>query len=147
VGTVRIVNDAERLTSVMARAGHAPEVVLEATYGYYWAVDALVGVGASVHLAPPLGVKAFEYRRVKNDERAATDLADLLQDGPIARSVDRSAGGPGGAGTGTSPGQTGGAALTLQGRDPRGAGQLRGAGHEDRSYRGCTGAGSTRCAG
>jgi hypothetical protein len=56
--TVRIVNDVERLTSVMARAGEAPEVVLEATYGYYWAVDALVDVGASVHLAHPLGVKA-----------------------------------------------------------------------------------------
>ena len=50
--------DVERLTSVMARAGEAPEVVLEATYGYYWAVDALVDVGASVHLAHPLGVKA-----------------------------------------------------------------------------------------
>ena len=32
--TVRIVNDVERLTSVMARAGQAPEVVLEATYGW-----------------------------------------------------------------------------------------------------------------
>jgi hypothetical protein len=31
-----------------------------------------------VHLAHPLGVKAFEYRRVKNDERDAADLADLL---------------------------------------------------------------------
>jgi hypothetical protein len=29
--TVRIVNDVERLTSVMARAGQAPEVVLEAS--------------------------------------------------------------------------------------------------------------------
>ena len=25
----------------MARAGESPEVVLEATYGWYWAVDAL----------------------------------------------------------------------------------------------------------
>ena len=68
---------------MMARAGEAPEVVLEATYGYYWAVDALVDVGASVHLAHPLGVKAFEYRRVKNDERDATDLADLLRMGRL----------------------------------------------------------------
>jgi hypothetical protein len=36
-----------------------------ATYGWYWAVDALQAGGASVHLAHPLGVKAFEYRRVK----------------------------------------------------------------------------------
>jgi transposase len=81
--TVRIVNDAERLASVMARAGQAPEVVLEATYGWYWAVDALTELGASVHLAHPLGVKAFEYRRVKNDERDAADLADLLRMGRL----------------------------------------------------------------
>ena len=81
--TVRIVNDVERLASVMARAGECPEVVLEATYGWYWAVDALQAGGASVHLAHPLGVKAFEYRRVKNDVRDATDLADLLRMGRL----------------------------------------------------------------
>ena len=32
--TVRIVNDVDRLNSVMARAGVDPEVVLEATYGW-----------------------------------------------------------------------------------------------------------------
>jgi len=68
---VRIVNDVQRLASVMARAGQCPEVVLEATYGWYWAVDALQAGGANVHLAHPLGVKAFEYRRVKNDFRDA----------------------------------------------------------------------------
>jgi transposase len=82
--TVRIVNDVERLASVMARAGQAPEVVLEATYGWYWAADALAELGAVVHLAHPLGVKAFEYRRVKNDERDAADLADLLRMGRLA---------------------------------------------------------------
>jgi transposase len=81
--TVRIVNDPERLAVVMARAGEAPEVVLEATYGWYWAADALAELGASVHLAHPLGVKAFEYRRVKNDERDAADLADLLRMGRL----------------------------------------------------------------
>ncbi|GLY68781.1 IS110 family transposase [Amycolatopsis taiwanensis] len=81
--TVRIVNDVDRLAWVMARAGQEPEVVLEATYGWYWAVDALAGLGASVHLAHPLGVKAFEYRRVKNDERDAGDLADLLRMGRL----------------------------------------------------------------
>jgi transposase len=81
---VRIVNDADRLTEVIARAGEAPEVVLEATYGWYWAVDALQAAGARVHLAHPLGVKAFEYRRVKNDERDAIDLADLLRMGRLA---------------------------------------------------------------
>jgi len=74
----RITNDVDMLNSVMSRAGESPEVVLEATYGWYWAVDALQAVGAEVHLAHPLGVKAFEYRRVKNDYRDAKDLADLL---------------------------------------------------------------------
>ena len=77
--TVRIANDVDRLAAVIARAGEAPEVVLEATYGWYWAADALADLGASVHLAHPLGVKGFCYRRVKNDERDAADLADLLR--------------------------------------------------------------------
>lgn len=65
LGTVRIVNDVDRLRAVLARAGESPEVVLEATYGWYWAADAVAAAGASVHLAHPLGVKAFEYRRVR----------------------------------------------------------------------------------
>ena len=57
--TVRISNDPEYLREVMARAGEAPDVVLEATYGWYWAADTLAELGAHVHLAHPLGVKAF----------------------------------------------------------------------------------------
>jgi transposase len=79
----QILNDVDRLNSVIARAGEDPEVVLEATYGWYWAADALQAAGAHVHLAHPLGVKAFEYRRVKNDVRDATDLADLLRMGRL----------------------------------------------------------------
>jgi transposase len=81
--TVRISNDPEYLRAVMARAGEAPEVVLEAAYGWYWAADALAELGATVHLAHPLGVKMFSYRRVKNDERDAADLADLLRMGRL----------------------------------------------------------------
>ena len=81
--TVRISNDPEYLRQVMARAGEAPEVVLEATYGWYWAADTLAELGANVHLAHPLGVKMFSYRRVKNDERDAADLADLLRMGRL----------------------------------------------------------------
>ncbi len=81
--TVRISNDPEYLRQVMARAGEAPEVVLEATYGWYWAADTLAELGAAVHLAHPLGVKMFSLRRVKNDERDAADLADLLRMGRL----------------------------------------------------------------
>ena len=49
------------------RAGPRPRVVLEACYGWYWAADALAAAGAEVHLAHPLGVKAYSHRRVKND--------------------------------------------------------------------------------
>jgi transposase len=81
--TVRISNDPEYLAQVMARAGEAPEVVLEAAYGWYWAADTLAELGATVHLAHPLGVKMFAYRRVKNDQRDAADLADLLRMGRL----------------------------------------------------------------
>ena len=55
------------------RRGDAPELP------DYWAVDVLQAAGATVHLAHPLGVKGFRYRRVKNDLRDAADLADLLR--------------------------------------------------------------------
>lgn len=80
---VQITNSPLALAEVLTRAGEHPEVVLEATYGWYWAVDTLAEIGASTHLAHPLGVKAFEYRRVKNDLRDSCDLADLLRMGRL----------------------------------------------------------------
>jgi len=127
--TVRIVNDPQRLGEVMTRAGEAPEVVLEATYGWYWAADTLAGLGASVHLAHPLGVKAFEYRRVKNDERDAADLADLLRMGrlpeawvapPAVRELREVGPAPGEAGGAAVVGEVPGACGTRRCRD-RGA--------------------------
>src|ERR1035438_9228166 len=70
-------------TAPRTRAGAHPRVVLEATYGWYWAADTLAEAGAEVHLAHPLGVKGFRYRRVKNDVRDAADLADLLRMGRL----------------------------------------------------------------
>ena len=81
--TVRITNSPAALRAEIAKAGEHPRVVVEATYGWYWAVDVLEEAGAEVHLAHPLGVKAFSYRRVKNDERDAADLADLLRMGRL----------------------------------------------------------------
>jgi transposase len=82
---VRIDNDPVELARQAALWGESPEVVLEATYGWYWAADVLAeAVGAEhVHLAHPLGIKGFAYRRVKNDERDAADLADLLRMGRL----------------------------------------------------------------
>jgi len=81
--TVRITNSPAALRREIAKAGQHPRVVVEATYGWYWAADVLEEAGAEVHLAHPLGVKAYTYRRVKNDERDAADLADLLRMGRL----------------------------------------------------------------
>ena len=81
--TVRIANDPLLLAEQLAKAGPQPEVVLEATYGWYWVVDLLAEMGANVHLAHPLG-NNWGHRRVKNDERDATDLVDLLRLGRLA---------------------------------------------------------------
>src|SRR3984957_13501549 len=68
LGTARITNSPAELRREIARAGKAPRVVVEATYGWYWAADTLTAAGAEVHLAHPLGVKAFGYRRGENEE-------------------------------------------------------------------------------
>ena len=66
------------LAEAVAAAGPEPEVVLEATFGWYWAADVLEEMGARVHLVHPLG-NNWGDRRVKNDERDANDLVDLLR--------------------------------------------------------------------
>ncbi|MFD8007107.1 IS110 family transposase [Streptomyces mirabilis] len=81
--TVRFNNDPVRLKREIAKAGPRAKVVLEATLGWYWAADVLTEAGAEVHLAHPLGAKAFAYRRVTNDERDAVDLADLQRMGRL----------------------------------------------------------------
>lgn len=81
--SVRFNNDPVRLKREIAKAGPRAKVVLEATLGWYRAADVLTEAGAEVHLAHPLGVKAFAYRRVKNDERDAVGLADLLRMGRL----------------------------------------------------------------
>src|ERR1700749_2013902 len=73
LGTARITNSPAALRAEIAKAGTDPRVVLEATYGWYWAADELAAAGAEVHLAQPLGVKAFAYRRVKNHAKDAQD--------------------------------------------------------------------------
>ena len=67
LSTVEIANDPIALSLAIAEAGPDPEVVLEATYGWYWAVDVLRAEGARVHLAHPQGLN-WTQRRVKNDE-------------------------------------------------------------------------------
>jgi transposase len=79
---VRVANDPWVIAAVVAEAGPSPEVVIEATYGWYWIVDWLQEQGATVHLANPSGLN-WGTRRVKNDERDAIDLIDMVRLGRL----------------------------------------------------------------
>jgi transposase len=83
LGCTRIPSQPAELAQVMAKAGEAPEVVLESTYGWYWAADLLQEMGARVHLAHALG-NNWGNRRVKNDEVDAKDLAAMLRLGRLS---------------------------------------------------------------
>ena len=78
--------DALSLAAALADAGPEPEVVMEATLGWYWAADVVEECGARLHLAHPLAIKAFAYQRVKKDESDARLLADLLRMGRLPES-------------------------------------------------------------
>ena len=74
------VNLETELRSIIDAAGGEPvEVVIEATWGWYWAADVVEACGAGMHLAHPLGIKAYDNRRVKTDYNDAVLLADLLR--------------------------------------------------------------------
>ncbi len=60
LGTARMTNSPAALRMEIARAGKHPRVVLEATYGWYWAADVLAAAGAEVHLAHPLCMKGTQ---------------------------------------------------------------------------------------
>lgn len=84
--TVRLDNrDIGGILKEVRAAGPEPDVIVEATYGWYWLADLLAAEGARVHLAHPLG-NNWGTRRVKNDERDATDLVDLFQLGRLVES-------------------------------------------------------------
>jgi hypothetical protein len=53
LSSVRVVNDPWVIAAAVAEAGREPEVVIEATYSWYWIVDWLQAQGATVHLANP----------------------------------------------------------------------------------------------
>ena len=82
-GVAHIDNTALALAAEIAKAGENPRVVVEATYGYYWAADVITDCGAELHLAHPSG-NDWGHRRLKNDLRDAEDLADLLRLGRLA---------------------------------------------------------------
>ena len=66
LSTIRVANDPAEVLAALRDAGPNPEVVVEATYGYYWLVDLLQEEGATVHLANPSELN-WGNRRVKNE--------------------------------------------------------------------------------
>jgi transposase len=82
IGIVRIDNDPVALAVALAEAGPNPDVAIEATYGWYWAVDVLQAAGARVHLVHPSGLK-WEDRRIKNDYRDCQELLGRMRLGKL----------------------------------------------------------------
>src|SRR5438874_2159864 len=80
---VKVDNEPLLFADAVSAAPPGSDVVIEATYGWYWAADLLRDMGYVVHLADPQG-NDWGHRRVKNDERDARDLADLLRLGRLA---------------------------------------------------------------
>jgi transposase len=85
LSVVRIDNDPVALSLAVAEAGPNPEVAIEATYGWYWAVDALQAQGAKVHLVHPSGL-GWDDRRVKNDYRDCVELLKRMRLGELPES-------------------------------------------------------------
>jgi hypothetical protein len=56
LSSVGIPNDPVAIAAAVAEAGPDPEVVVEATCGWYWVVDLLQANGVRVHLANPQGL-------------------------------------------------------------------------------------------
>src|SRR5215216_2696093 len=79
----RVDNTPANLAAEIVAAGDGAEVAMEATWGWYWAADVIAECGARLHLAHPLRIAGYENRRVKNDIRDATLLADLLRMGRL----------------------------------------------------------------
>jgi hypothetical protein len=69
LGWTRLANDPDTLVAEVLKAGESPEVAIEATYGWYWAVDALEAAGRQC--APGGTVEADRVRGAAGQERPA----------------------------------------------------------------------------
>src|SRR5512133_3706943 len=133
--TVRVDNDPVALSLELAKAGPDPEVVLEATYGWYWAADLLQACGARVHLAHPQGVKMFGYQRARDRRPRLDQPRRAAAHASAARGLAGPTPGAGAARAGPLPRQAGGAAQRPEGPGPRRARQAGRAGADERPLR------------
>ncbi len=65
------------LRSIIEKVEGPTHVIIEATWGWYWAADVVEEVGLEMHLAHPLATRGYETRRVKTDWLDAELLLDL----------------------------------------------------------------------
>ena len=119
LGWVRIDNDPVALGLELAKAGPDPEVVLEATYGWYWAVDVLQTAGAARASGAPAGSEGV--RLPAGEERCARRRRSggPAADGPAARGLHRHPARAGAARAGAPPGQAGRPAVRVEGAGAR----------------------------
>jgi hypothetical protein len=80
LSVVGIDNDPAAMAAVVTEAGPSPEVVIEATYGWYWVVDLLQGVrprpsrwdeSYTSDLAPPRLAAVFLHRALPSRSDAS----------------------------------------------------------------------------
>ena len=63
--TARIGNSPAALRTVLARAGSSPKVVVEATYGWYWAADTLAAAEVSQDAVVKARITGLQAERVR----------------------------------------------------------------------------------
>src|SRR6516164_5693921 len=133
--TVRITNSPAALRAVIARAGRNPRVVIEAAYGWYWAVDVLEAAGGGGAPGASAGCQGLLLPAGQERRKGRLGPGRPAADGPAARGVDRPAGDPRAAGNQPLPAPAGQGAHLAQGPGARGAGQARHPGHPYRHLR------------
>ena len=88
--TARITNSPAALRAEIAKAGISPRVVLEATYGWYWAADVMGHPQPHTLTAPAASFPVRDYRladrRVKDTYSAANAAGLRPVHDPSARS-------------------------------------------------------------
>jgi hypothetical protein len=84
----RITNDPMRLLEVVSAAGLSAEVVIEATYGWYWAVDLLREAGVLGASGAPVGERLGEPAGEERRTRRPRSRSPIALGSP-GRSVDR----------------------------------------------------------
>jgi transposase len=76
----RLPNDALQIRAALAPHREELEgVVIEATYNWYWLVDALLADGYHVHLANLAAIRQYEGLKYSGDFTDAAHLAQLLR--------------------------------------------------------------------